>query len=64
MLRFKILFIDQESEGDVCTGCKKEIEGKKWVMVLDFDDPVNFPPAPLNVIFCTICKEKADDKSK
>lgn len=63
MLRFRIIFIDQESEGEICTGCKEKIEGKKWQMMLDFDDPVNFPPAPINVIFCTKCKEDAD-KSK
>lgn len=43
MLKFKVIWIDQESEGELCTGCKEKIEGIKWVMMLDFDDPVNFP---------------------
>jgi hypothetical protein len=56
MISFTIIFIDQDSEGEICSLCKKEIKGKKWVMMLDFGDPVNFPPHPFNQLFCTICK--------
>lgn len=64
MLKFKVIWIDQESEGELCAGCKEEISGKKWVMMLDFEDPVNFPPYPINVIFCDECKNEYDGNKK
>jgi hypothetical protein len=54
---FQIIFIDQDSEGEICSSCKLEIIGVKWIMFLDFGDPVNFPPYPFDVVFCTECKE-------
>ena len=63
MFSISIIFIDQDSEGEVCHLCKKEIKGKKWIMFLDFGDPVNFPPEAFDKVFCTICKvnfEKGD----
>jgi hypothetical protein len=56
MFSISIIFIDQDSEGEECSICKQEIKGKKWVMMLDFDDPVNFPPHPFDKYFCTLCK--------
>jgi hypothetical protein len=55
---FQIIFIDQDAEGEECSNCKVEIEGTKWTMMLDFGDPVNFPPYPFLFIFCTECKEE------
>ena len=56
MFSLSIIFIDQDSEGEVCDLCKKPIKGKKWIMMLDFGDPVNFPPDAFDQSFCTICK--------
>lgn len=61
-LCFKIIFIEQESEEDICTGCKEEIEGNKYTMLLDFNDPINFPPLPLNIIFCKLCYDRTEQK--
>lgn len=44
-------------KGEVCDLCKLPIEGKKWVLMLDHNDPVNFLPKPLLGTFCTPCKE-------
>jgi hypothetical protein len=64
MFSLSIIFIDQDSEGEVCHLCKKEIKGKKWIMMIDSGDPVNFPPDAFDEHpFCTICKiefEKGD----
>ena len=57
MFSIQIIFIDLDSEGEVCALCKKEIKGVKWVMMIDFGDPVNFPPDAFDEHpFCTICK--------
>ena len=56
---FQIIYIEQDSEGEICSGCKEEIEGNKYVMMLDFNDPVNFPPLPLNVIYCYLCYQQS-----
>jgi hypothetical protein len=56
MFSFSIIFIDDDAKGETCSLCKQEIKGKKWVMLLDFGDPVNFPPHPFDKYFCTICK--------
>lgn len=63
MFSIQIIFVDEDSNGEICRQCKKEIKGKKWTMMIDFDDPVNFPPSPLNYVICTLCKlefEKED----
>jgi hypothetical protein len=61
---FQIIFIDQEPEGENCKICKQEIKGKKWVMMLDFGDPVNFPPEPLDTVICVTCKLKMEKDEK
>jgi len=57
MFSIQIIFIDLDSEGEVCDLCKLPIENKKWVLMLDFNDPINFLPKPLPGTFCTPCKE-------
>ncbi len=62
MFSLSIIFIDQDSEGEICALCKKEIKGKKWIMFLDFGDPAESHPYD-DKPFCTICKvnfEKGD----
>lgn len=54
--QISIIFVDEDSDGEICSTCGKEIKGKKWIMMLDFGDPVNFPPHPFDKVFCTICK--------
>ena len=64
MLSFKIqiIFIDEDSEGETCSSCKSEIKGKKWTMILDFNDPLNFPPQPFDYVICTLCKLEMEKK--
>jgi hypothetical protein len=63
MFSLSIIFIEKDSEGEVCDLCKLPIEGKKWVLMLDHNDPVNFLPKPLLGTFCTPCKENYLTKS-
>jgi len=61
MFSISIIFIDQDSEGETCDLCKQPIKGKKWIMMLDFGDPVNFPPDVFDdKVFCTLCKNKVE----
>lgn len=54
MFSISIIFIDEDSNGEICDGCKDEIKGKKWTMFLDFGDPQT--SIPLDQVYCTICK--------
>ena len=58
---FQIIFIDQDSKGELCSICKQEIKGKKWVIMLDFGDPLSNLPKPLDRVFCTECKIQFND---
>lgn len=57
MISIRIIFEELPANGEICSECNKEIKGTKYVMLLDFGDPVNFTPEPLTTL-CIICKLK------
>ena len=53
-MTISIIFIDQDSQGEICDGCNEVIKGKAYVMFLDFGDPTT--TTPLDTVYCVICK--------
>ena len=53
MISLSIIFIDQDSSGEICDGCKQEIKDKVYIMCIDLGDPSLVEPL---AFYCVICK--------
>ena len=59
MISISIIFVEQDSEGEICDGCNEIIVDKKYTMFIDFGDPST--SYPLDVVYCLKCKDEFEE---